>query len=177
MFKFYASHFILFSSAIAIPDMIYVCEEKLRLDRPVTRFVIPFSVTLSANGSAVFIACSCLFISNLGGVFPSLSTFIIVFLLATVTSLAIPSVPSSSIVTIVMILSSLGIPSEPIALLLTVEFLLDRVRTTNSCVSHTMCAAVTSHFCIRGNKTANVESMDVEISLMNGKEDVEMNHL
>lgn len=48
-----------------MPEMMHCCEQKLRIDKRVTRFVIPFSVTLSANGSAVFIACACLFIANL----------------------------------------------------------------------------------------------------------------
>ncbi|WAR27246.1 EAA3-like protein [Mya arenaria] len=71
----------------------------------------------------------------------------ICIVLSTVASLAIPSVPSASIVSIVMILTSLNIPAEAVALLLAVDFFLDRVRTTSSVVSHTMCAVVTYHMC------------------------------
>ncbi|XP_060595283.1 excitatory amino acid transporter-like isoform X1 [Ruditapes philippinarum] len=135
------------STAVAIPEMLTSCEVKLELDKRITRFTIPFSVTLSANGSAVFIACSCLFLSNISGIPTTTVTVLTVCFLTTMSALAIPSVPSASIVTIVMILSSLSIPIEPIALLLAVEFFLDRVRTTSSVVSHTMCAAVTHHMC------------------------------
>ncbi|XP_052785215.1 excitatory amino acid transporter 2-like isoform X2 [Mya arenaria] len=135
------------STAVAIPEMLYACEVKLSTDKRIARFVIPFSVTVSANGSAVFIACSCLFIANFSGNFPSLDIIFTTGILSTVASLAIPSVPSSSIVTIVMILTSLNIPVEAVALLLAVEFFLDRLRSTSSVVSHTMCAVVTQHMC------------------------------
>ena len=58
--------------------MLQACEERLRADRRVVRFVIPFSVTLSANGSATFIACSCLFIANFSGQYPTVGTILIV---------------------------------------------------------------------------------------------------
>jgi len=47
--------------------MLHVCEVSLHVDKRVARFVIPFCVTINACGSAVFIACSCLFISNFTG--------------------------------------------------------------------------------------------------------------
>ncbi|WAR28217.1 EAA4-like protein [Mya arenaria] len=73
-----------------------------------------------------------------------------------VSSLAIPSVPSASIVTIVMLLDSLSIPGEATALLFGLEFLLDRLRSTSSVSSNTICAAVTAHFCeVPRNSSAN----------------------
>lgn len=155
------------SSAISIPEMITACEHKLKIDSRIVRFVISFCVTLSANGSAVFIACSCLFIANLTGHTPNVGDVIVIGLLVTVSSLAIPSVPSASIVTIIMILSSVDIPAESIALLLALEFLLDRLRTTSSVTSNTMCAAVTHHFCRQGLISAQVLSgitLSIDIS-------------
>ncbi|XP_052784564.1 excitatory amino acid transporter-like isoform X2 [Mya arenaria] len=148
------------SSAISIPEMIYSCEHLLKIDSRITRFVISFCVTLSANGSALFIACSCLFIWNLTGEVPTGGDVITLGLLVTVSSLAIPSVPSASIVTIVMLLDSLSIPGEATALLFGLEFLLDRLRTTSSVSSNTMCAAVTAHFCqVPRNLSANNTKM------------------
>ncbi|XP_076454161.1 excitatory amino acid transporter-like [Babylonia areolata] len=136
------------STAVAIPEMIYCCEVKNKIDKRVTRFVVPFSVTLSANGSAVFIVSSAIFISQYIGRDLSASDIIIVAFLTAVSAMALPSVPSSSLVTLVIILASLNIPSSTIALLFAVEWLLDRVRTGCSVVSHCYCAAVAHHFCI-----------------------------
>ncbi|KAL4219748.1 hypothetical protein ACF0H5_020162 [Mactra antiquata] len=154
------------STAVAIPEMLNACEHTLKLDKRIARFVIPFSVTLSANGSAVFIACSCLFISNISGFPPNIGTILMVGVLAAVSSLAIPSVPSASIVTIIMILTSLNIPVDSIALLLAVEFILDRLRSTSSVVSHTMCVSVTNHACknnLKIEQTSDVEMDNIII--------------
>ena len=53
------------SRAVAIPDMI-VSANKYGVDKRVSQFVIPFSVTLSANGSALFIVCSAIFLGQIG---------------------------------------------------------------------------------------------------------------
>lgn len=58
--------------------MITACEHKLKMDSRIVRFVISFCVTLSANGSAVFIACSCLFIANLTGHTPSVGNVFVI---------------------------------------------------------------------------------------------------
>lgn len=72
--------------AVAMPETLRACELGLNLDKRIVRFTVPFSVTLSANGSAVFIVCSCLFISNIAGIPPTAGTiftigyeFLIVF--------------------------------------------------------------------------------------------------
>lgn len=51
-------------SAVALPEMIHCCEVKNNIDPRVTRFAVPFSVTLSANGSAVFIVSAAIFIAQ-----------------------------------------------------------------------------------------------------------------
>lgn len=160
------------STAVAIPEMLRACEADLKLDKRITRFVIPFSITLSANGSAIFISCSCLFLSSISGVPTTVGSVLIISFLSTMSALAIPGVPSASIVTIVMILTSLNIPVEAIALLLAVEFLLDRIRTTSSVVSHTMCAAVTHHFCKNNLPEQEVKDEgDLEIDVIMEQEE------
>nr|KAG5698013.1 hypothetical protein BaRGS_005831 [Batillaria attramentaria] len=52
------------STAVALPEMLYCCEVKNGIDRRVARFAVPFSVTLSANGSAVFIVSAAIFIGQ-----------------------------------------------------------------------------------------------------------------
>ena len=54
-----------------MPEMIVACEVTHKLDKGITRFIIPLAVTVSANGSAVFIACACIFSCNISGMPPS----------------------------------------------------------------------------------------------------------
>ncbi|XP_064600954.1 excitatory amino acid transporter-like [Liolophura sinensis] len=135
------------STAVAIPEMLHACEVSNKIDKRVSRYVVPFCVTLNADGSALYITAAALFVATVTGNSPDVSTTIIVVVLTTVAGLAIPSVPSSSIVTLVVILSSINIPAEAIGFLFTVEWFLDRIRSTSNLFSHTACAAIVYRFC------------------------------
>lgn len=135
------------STAVAIPEMMAACEDKNKIDKRISRFVIPFSVTISCNGSALYIAGATVFIANLTGTKLTIGDVLLIWLLVTVAAMAIPSVPSASIMTTIMILSSMNIPMDDIALLLAVEWYLDRIRSTSSVVSHTFCTAVVYSLC------------------------------
>ncbi|CAH1787037.1 unnamed protein product [Owenia fusiformis] len=134
------------STAVTIPEMLRACDEK-KVDERVSKFVIPFCVTLNADGSALYITSAAIFIGQLSGVDMNVGKILIIGILTAVACLALPSVPSSSIVTLVIILTTLNIPTEDISLLFAVEWYLDRIRTTSNIVSHTFCARFTYHFC------------------------------
>ncbi|XP_060600908.1 excitatory amino acid transporter-like [Ruditapes philippinarum] len=135
------------STAVAIPEMMAACEDKNKIDKRISRFVIPFSVTISCNGSALYISGATVFIANLTNTSLTIGDVLLIWLLVTVAAMAIPSVPSASIMTTIMILSSMNIPMDDIALLLAVEWYLDRIRSTSSVVSHTFCTAVVYSLC------------------------------
>ena len=65
IFKFISN--FTFSRAVAIPEMLQACENKNRIDKRISRFVIPFCVTLNADGSALFITAAAMFIANITG--------------------------------------------------------------------------------------------------------------
>ncbi|KAK7090118.1 excitatory amino acid transporter 1-like [Littorina saxatilis] len=145
------------STAVAIPEMLDACEETNKIDNRVTRFVIPFCVTLNADGSALYITSAAIFIAQFTGADVGASEIIVIGILTAVASMAVPSVPSASIVTLVIILTSLNIPANDIALLFAVEWILDRLRTACNVISHTFCAAVTYQFCKKDLKRADAE--------------------
>ncbi|XP_061178438.1 excitatory amino acid transporter-like [Saccostrea echinata] len=151
------------STAVAIPEMLNACENKNNIDKRVSRFVIPFCVTLNADGSALFITAAAMFIANITGQSLSFGDVVIIGLLTAIASLALPSVPSSSIVTLIMILSSLKIPVEAVSLLFAVEWFMDRIRTTSNLLSHTCCAAITDHFCQQNSQTTEDPEQEVEL--------------
>ncbi|XP_041356555.1 neutral amino acid transporter A-like isoform X2 [Gigantopelta aegis] len=53
------------SSAAVIPDMLIACEENNHIDKRVTRFVIPLCATLNRDGSAIYVACSAVFVGQM----------------------------------------------------------------------------------------------------------------
>ncbi|OWF47181.1 Excitatory amino acid transporter [Mizuhopecten yessoensis] len=135
------------SSAMAFPEILSACEDHQNVDRRVSRFVAPFSVALSANGSAMFIAATSIFIGNVVGMDLNAGDIILIGILADICSMALPSIPSASIVAIVMVLTSMNIPAGSISLLFAVEWFLDRIRSTSNLVGQTHCVVVTYHFC------------------------------
>ena len=64
--------------AVAIPEMLYACEERNKIDKRVARFVIPFCVTLNADGSALYITSAAIFIAQFTGVEVGASDIIII---------------------------------------------------------------------------------------------------
>lgn len=57
--------FIVHYRAIAIPDTLYFMENENKIDKRISRFVVPFSSALNKSGSALYIAASCVFICQL----------------------------------------------------------------------------------------------------------------
>lgn len=169
--------FVTTSTAVAIPEMMAACEDKNKIDKRISRFVIPFSVTISCNGAALYISAATLFVANLTGTLFTIGDVILLWMLVTVSVMAIPSIPSASFMATIMTLSSLNIPVDDVALLLAVEWYLDRIRTTSSIVSHTFCTAVVWSLCKQDlekidDKHKHTDTDDVIINLEGAEEEV-----
>ncbi|XP_076471553.1 excitatory amino acid transporter-like isoform X3 [Babylonia areolata] len=135
------------SSAVAIPDTLRSLEERGHVDGRVTRFVIPLAASINRDGSTLFITVSTIFIAQLSAVHVDAATIVLISVLTTLLSLAIPSVPSASVVTVLIILTSVGIPSGPLGLLLATEWFLDRLRACCNLLSSAYCAHCTMFLC------------------------------
>ncbi|KAK0066514.1 excitatory amino acid transporter 3 [Biomphalaria pfeifferi] len=148
------------ATSVAMPDML-TSADKNNVAKHVSAFVIPMSVTLHADGSALYITSSVLFLAQTSSLGVSVGDIVVTGILSSVLSLAIPPVPSSSIVTLIIIMTSLNIPLQGVALLFAVEWLLDRFRSGVNAISHVMVAAFTSAICGSGSTEQleqNIES-------------------
>ncbi|KAK3787874.1 hypothetical protein RRG08_022167 [Elysia crispata] len=135
------------ATSVALPHMLDACKQN-GVSSKVSRFVIPMSVTLHADGSALYIASASMFVAHTSGAASiGVSDFLVIGTLSSVLSLTIPPVPSASIVTVAVILTSINRPLQGIALLFTVEWLLDRLRSGVNATSHVICAAYTDAIC------------------------------
>uniref|UniRef100_A0A2C9M704 Amino acid transporter n=1 Tax=Biomphalaria glabrata TaxID=6526 RepID=A0A2C9M704_BIOGL len=157
-----------------MPDML-TSADKNNVAKHVSAFVIPMSVTLHADGSALYITSSVLFLAQTSSLGVSVGDIVVTGILSSVLSLAIPPVPSSSIVTLIIIMTSLNIPLQGVALLFAVEWLLDRFRSGVNAISHVMVAAFTSAICGSGSTEQleqNIESpKSTEIVQQNSETD------
>ncbi|ESP04139.1 hypothetical protein LOTGIDRAFT_136803 [Lottia gigantea] len=150
------------SSAIAMPEIFRVCDEKLNINKSVSGFTVPLATSINRDGSCYFIAVTAIYIAQVNQDELNAATIIMMALLATIGSLAIPSIPSASVVTLLIILSSLNMEARNIGLIMAVEWFTDRLRTSCNVLSSTLCCVVTNKLCGFANKNIDIETPVIE---------------
>ncbi|OWF50546.1 putative sodium-dependent excitatory amino acid transporter glt-6 isoform X1 [Mizuhopecten yessoensis] len=135
------------SSAIGIPEILRLCEEDFTVDKRVSRFVVPFGATESRIGSTHFIALSVLFLAGVQGVSLNPLQVFTIWILCSMSSLAVPAVPSASLVVVLIILTSVNVDSGAMGILFTLEWFTDRLRTTSNSMANIICTMTVDKLC------------------------------
>ena len=117
------------SSNATLPTTIRTAEENFGVPPEIAGFVLPLGATMNMNGTALFEGVTVLFLAQVFAVEMSLTTQIVVIIMAVVTAIGVAGVPSGSIPLLVMVLGMVGVPPEGIALVLGVDRILDMART------------------------------------------------
>lgn len=130
------------SSAASLPIMMETCRNRLGVSQRIVNFVLPLSITVNMNGSALYQAVSAVFIAQVYGIPLNLVDQIVIVLMATLSAVGAPGVPGASFMMLVIVLSQVGIPIEGVALVLGVERILDMLRTTVNIVGDSTAAVV-----------------------------------
>ena len=117
------------SSSATLPVSMQTAEEKLKVDKSVSSFVLPLGATMNMDGTALFEAVAAIFLAYLYGIELSTVMVITVFLMAMISSIGAPGMPTASMSGMQIVLLSVGIPLEAIAILLVIERPLDTFRT------------------------------------------------
>lgn len=118
------------SSAATIPLAMTTAEDRLKVDGPIARFIIPLGATINMDGTALYQVCATVFLSQVYGVELSTVTLIAVIITTVGASIGTPSTPGVGIVILATILQGIGIPPSGIALIIGVDRILDMTRTT-----------------------------------------------
>lgn len=130
------------SSAASLPVMMEVCRTRLGVSHRIVNFVLPLSITINMNGSALYQAVSAVFIAQVYGVPLTIIDQVVIVLIATLSAVGAPGVPGASFMMLVVVLTQVGIPIEGVALVLGVERILDMLRTTVNIVGDSTAAVV-----------------------------------
>nr|VZI37213.1 unnamed protein product [Spirometra erinaceieuropaei] len=115
------------SPIVSLPEMFEGCDQ-YGVDQSISRFSCPLMTALKADGPAVFISSAAVFVAQTETELPSAGTLVVIWLLTSVSALAIPQIPSASIIITMTILSSAGVSTANTAYLYAVDWLLDRFR-------------------------------------------------
>jgi len=133
------------SSAASLPVTFRCLEETLKLDRRVTRFVLPIGATVNMDGTALYEAVAPVFLAQLMGRQLGIGQLIIVSLTATVASIGAASIPSAGLVTMLLVMSAVNIPAQEITIIFAIDWALDRIRTSVNILGDGIGAGVVDH--------------------------------
>lgn len=142
------------SSNATLPTSLRVADEKLKLPRPIARFVLTIGATANQNGTAMFEGVTVLFLAQFFGVDLTLGQQGFVMLICILGGIGTAGVPAGSLPVIALILGSIGVPPAGIGLVLGVDRLLDMCRTTLNVVGDLVAAQVIS---VRSGGQADTE--------------------
>ena len=125
------SYFLSSSSAV-LPRSLDIAEKDLGVSNSEANFVIPVGATLNMNGGAVYMSAATLFVAQLFGVELSLSQYLLLIILSTVSAIGTAPIPGSGIFLLSGILLSLDLPIEAIGIMLAIDRILDMARTVTN---------------------------------------------
>ncbi|XP_070542913.1 excitatory amino acid transporter-like [Ptychodera flava] len=144
------------SSAGTLPVTFRCLEENNKVDKRVTRFVLPIGATVNMDGTALYEAVAAIFIAQMNGISLSPGAIITVSLTSTLASIGAASIPSAGLVTMLLVLTAAGLPTGDVTLLWTVDWLLDRFRTSVNVLGDSYGAGIVAHL-----STAELKHMDM----------------
>lgn len=117
------------SSNATLPTSIRVTNDKFKLDKDITNFVLTVGSTANQNGTALYEGITVLFLAQFYGIDLSLSSQLIIILLSILAGIGTAGVPGGSLPLVVALLQTVGIPAESIGIILGVDRILDMSRT------------------------------------------------
>jgi len=132
------------SSNATLPTSLWVAEERLKLPRHVSRFVLTLGSTANQNGTALFEGVTVLFLAQFYGIHLALGQQLMVVMIAILGGIGTAGVPAGSIPVVMMILGMVGIPAEGIGMILGIDRFLDMCRTTINVTGDLAAAVVVS---------------------------------
>lgn len=130
------------SSLAALPALMEVTVDDLKVSRPLAGFVVPLAASLNRPASALYQAVAAVFLAQLYGValgLPQYATLGATMLLLT---LSVPAMPRSAVLSLAPALLAAGVPMDGIGLLLGVDQIPDMFRTATNVAGHVTATAV-----------------------------------
>ncbi len=129
MFQAQIIAFTTCSSAAALPVSLKCIQERLKISKEVSSFVLSLGSTVNMDGNALYQGIVALFIAQAYGVELTLSSMIMIILTGTLASIGASGVPGAGMIVLSMVLLSVGLPVDGIALVAGIDRILDMGRT------------------------------------------------
>uniref|UniRef100_A0A8C6UPC7 Amino acid transporter n=1 Tax=Neogobius melanostomus TaxID=47308 RepID=A0A8C6UPC7_9GOBI len=133
------------SSSATLPVTFHCMEEMHKMDKKVTRFMLPLGATMNMDGAALYEAVAALFIAQIHNIDFSIGQIVILSFIVTAASTGAAGIPQAGMVSMLIVLTSVGLPAESISLLMLVDWILDRLRTATNVLGDCIGVGVVQH--------------------------------
>jgi Na+/H+-dicarboxylate symporter len=117
------------SSAATLPVTLECVEDNLKVDKRISRFVLPIGATINMDGTSLYQAVAVVFLAQMHLVDLTLAQQLTVVLTATLASIGSAAIPSAGVVMLMVVLTSVGLNPAWIGIILPVDRILDMLRT------------------------------------------------
>ncbi|KAM4707347.1 excitatory amino acid transporter 1 [Discoglossus pictus] len=145
------------SSSATLPVTFKCLEENNKVDKRITRFVLPVGATINMDGTALYEALAAIFIAQVNNYDLNFGQIITISITATAASIGAAGIPQAGLVTMVIVLTSVGLPTEDITLIIAVDWFLDRLRTTTNVLGDSLGAGIVEHLSRHELKNSDAE--------------------
>lgn len=132
------------SSNATLPYTLATAENKLKLPKRISRFVLTVGASANQNGTALFEGVTVLFLAQVSGVDLTIGQQVFVVIFSIIAGIGTAGVPGGSLPPMMILLKTVGIPVESIGLIIGVDRLLDMARTTLNVSGDLVIAALVS---------------------------------
>uniref|UniRef100_A0A3Q3N168 Amino acid transporter n=1 Tax=Labrus bergylta TaxID=56723 RepID=A0A3Q3N168_9LABR len=125
-----------------LPVTFKCLEENNKIDKRITRFILPVGATINMDGTALYEALAAIFIAQVNNMEMNFGQIITISITATAASIGAAGIPQAGLVTMVIVLTSVGLPTDDITLIIAVDWFLDRLRTTTNVLGDSIGAGI-----------------------------------
>ena len=134
--------FVTCSSAAALPISMQNMQEKLKISKEISGFVLPLGATINMDGNALYQGIVSLFIAQAYGIELAIPMQLMIVLTGTLASIGSAGVPGAGMIVLSTVLMSVGLPVDGIALVAGIDRILDMGRTLTNVTGDAMTACI-----------------------------------
>uniref|UniRef100_A0A061QLJ1 Amino acid transporter n=1 Tax=Cupiennius salei TaxID=6928 RepID=A0A061QLJ1_CUPSA len=137
------------SSAATLPMTVRCAEETNRLNRCVTRFVLPLGMVIHMNGGTFYMVLSSLFLAQLEGIQIGMPETVVMCVTSILLFISAPATAGGGNPVYLLTVLAAGGVSRPqfISIVLSMEWLMERFRTVMNVVADSYVAAIVERLC------------------------------